>query len=121
MARGFAWAVYVRDDGVSTYAKLVDRDFITDPIRGWSELGVEGAALFPRSGRPRMVFGVSTTTGRRNYTIVGNPGADLWTGAATVFVCETNDPGMVPPVDSYTVTRRRGESFPVPGPRPNLP
>lgn len=119
MARGFEWAVYVRDDGISTYAKEVDREFVADPVRGWTTAGVEGAALFPRGAQPRRVFGVSVTTGRRNNTIVATAGAPLWNGEATTFTCETNDPGA--PLDTFTVTRRRGESFRVPGPRPNLP
>lgn len=108
--RGFSWAVYVRDDGVTTYAKQVDRNAIADPARGWTTTGAAGAALWPQRGEGRRVFGVSETTGRRGSTLVGNPAAPLWTGAATTFQIEASD-GTI---DTLTVTRRRGESFSVP-------
>jgi hypothetical protein len=112
MARGFVWAVYYTDGGAGAYARQVDADHVQDPIRGWSTDGVAGAQLFPQRAKPRMVYGVSPTTGRRGHTIVGNAAADLWTGAATSFSVETNDPAE--PTDTLVVTRRRGESFAVP-------
>lgn len=121
MARGFVWATYQRDND-ELYAKQVDIDLAAEPGRGWGLTGPpDGHALFPRNAKPRMVFGVSTTTGRRNYTIVASYLAPLWTGEQTVFPCETNDPSPEHTTDLYTVTRRRGESWAVPGPRPNLP
>lgn len=119
MARGFVWATYARDNG-ELYAKQVDIDLAAEPGRGWGLTGPpDGHALFPRNAKPRMVFGVSVVTGRRNYTVVASVDAPLWTGLQATFPCETNDPGA--PQDTYTVTRRRGESWAIPGPRPNLP
>ena len=113
------WATYQRDNG-ELYAKQVDIDLAAQPGRGWGLTGPpDGHALFPRNATPRMVFGVSVTTGRRNYAIIASPDADLWNGLQTVFSCETNDPAVQQ--DDFTVTRRRGESWAIPGPRPNLP
>jgi hypothetical protein len=119
VARGFVWATYIRDNG-EAYAKQVDAELATESGRGWDQTGPpDGHALFPRAAKPRMVFGVSQTTGRRNYTIVAHTGAPLWTGDESIFRCETND--QTAPWDFYTVTRRRGESWPVPGARPPMP
>jgi hypothetical protein len=111
VARGFVYAIYTLDDRTSQYAKQVDRDQSLDPTRGWSLADPTGKPGWPIRAKPRVVLGVSPTTGRRNSTIVAHPDADLWTGVVNVFVCETNDPAE--PNDTYVVTRRRGESFPV--------
>lgn len=108
--RGFQWAVYLRDDGIQQYARLVDKNSFADPVRGWPASSAAGVPLFPQRGRPRIVYGVSETTGRRGSTICGSTTAPLWTGEATTFEVETTDAGR----DVLTVTRRRGESFAVP-------
>lgn len=109
------YALYTADSGVQ-YAKLVDRENAADPIRGWSQADPTGFQGWPVGAKPRVVFGVSPTTGRRNSTIVASNAAALWVGTTTAFECETNS--SAEPTDTYTVTRRRGESFPVPGLRP---
>lgn len=114
MGRGFYTALYTDDTGVQYY-KQVDADQAVDPSRGWALYdGVAAAQMWPQRARPRMVYGVSPTSGRRGKTIVGHPAAPLWTGVAATFVVETNNP--VEPTDTMTVTRRRGESFPIPHP-----
>lgn len=111
VTRGFVYAVYFTDNG-TPYSKQVQRNYAEDPIRGWTPLD-PGAMppLFPLRGKPRMVFGVSPTTGRRNSTIVANTAAALWVGSGgggvDVFQSETDDGSS----DDYVVTRRRGESF----------
>lgn len=111
MARGFIYALYTADDGIQ-YLKQVDADQAADPGRGWAAWdGTSPQALWPARAKAREVFGVSPTTGRRGHTIVASNVALLWTGIQTTFVAETNDPAL--PTDTYGVTRRRGESFPV--------
>lgn len=112
MARGFVYALYTRDDRATQYAKQVDREAAADPVRGWSAADPTGHPTWPLRALPRRVYGVSPTSGRRNHTIVASVDADLWTGLANAFVSETSDPTQ--PTDTYTVTRRRGESFPSP-------
>lgn len=114
MARGFVYALYTRDDRVTQYAKQVDAESALDPGRGWATSDPTGFPTWPLRALPRRVFGVSATSGRRNSTIVASVDAALWTGLANTFVCETSDPTQ--PTDTYTVTRRRGESFPSPHP-----
>lgn len=112
VARGFVWAVYISDNPIRRYARLVDADFVEDPTRGWTTLGVADLVPFPQQSRPRRVFGTSAATGRKGSAVVGSTSADLWTGVVNFFIGETNDGEL----DSYTVTRRRGESirhFPV--------
>src|SRR5262245_8190587 len=103
--RGFIWAVYISDNPIRRWARLVDRDQQLDSNRGWSTLGVEDLVPFPQQSRPRRVYGTSPTTGRRGSTIVGSTTAPLWTGTANSFFVETNDGD----VDSCVVTFRRGE------------
>lgn len=112
MPRGLVWRTYVADDGVSTYSKLADADEAADPTRGWAPLGVPPAQVFPRQSRPRLVYGVSPTTGRRGHTVVASTAAPLWTGAATSFVVRSSGSGE--DTDTLNVTRRRGESFAIP-------
>lgn len=112
MARGFVWAVYISDNPIRRFAKLVDADQVGDASRGWSTVGVADLVPFPQQSRPRRVFGTSAGTGRKGSAVVGSTTADLWTGAVNFFVGETNDGEL----DSYTVTRRQGEfirHFPV--------
>lgn len=101
------YGVYVADDGTTQYARLVDSDQFAQAARGWSATGVAGLALLPIKAKPRVVYGVSATTGRRGSAVVATPTADLWTGVATTFAVEANDGTS----DTMTVTRRRGESF----------
>lgn len=101
------YGVYVRDDGTTQYARLVDADQFAQASRGWSATGVAGLPLFPIKSKPRVVYGVSATSGRRGTAVVATTGADLWTGVATTFAVEANDGTS----DTMTVTRRRGESF----------
>ena len=115
MARGYRYALYTTDLGTQ-FAKLVDADQAVDLARGWdTTTDVTGYPGWPVGAKARRVFGVSPTTGRRNSTIVATVGAPLWAGTVTVFSCETNDAASGN-VDLYTVTRRRGESFPAPHP-----
>jgi hypothetical protein len=107
MPRGMRYGVYVRDDGTTQYARLVDSDEFGQAERGWSATGVAGLPLLPIKSKPRVVYGVSATTGRRGTAVVATVAADLWTGAATTFDVEANDGTS----DTMTVTRRRGESF----------
>jgi hypothetical protein len=107
MPRGMRYAVYVRDDGTTKYARLVDSDQFAEAGRGWSATGVAGLPLLPIKSKARVVYGVSATTGRRGSAVVATVGADLWTGVATTFTVEANDGTS----DTMTVTRRRGESF----------
>lgn len=110
MPRGFVWAVYVSDDPIRRWARLVDADQVLDPNRGWTTTGVTDLRPFPTMSRPRRVLGSSPTTGRRGSTVVPNTTAPLWTGAATNFFVETND-GQV---DSMTVVKRVGERIRLP-------
>lgn len=111
MARGFIYALYTADDGVQ-YLKQVDADQAVTPERGWALWdGVSPAQAWPMRAKPRKVYGVSPITGRRGETIVAHTAALLWTGASSSFEIETNDPSD--PRDVLTVTRRRGESFPM--------
>lgn len=112
MARGFTWAVYISDNPIRRWAKLVDTDQLGDANRGWSTTGVADLAPFPQQSKPRRVYGTSPTTGRRGSTVVGSTTAPLWNGTATQFIGETNEGGH----DTYTVTFRKGERirhFPV--------
>lgn len=107
MPRGMVYARYRRDDGTTFYARLVDADEFAQAERGWDRTGIAGLPLLPIKAKPRMVYGVSATSGRRGSAIVAHVGATLWTGAATTFDVEANDGTS----DTMTVTRRRGESF----------
>lgn len=107
MPRGMRYAIYVADDGTTQYARLVDADQVAQAARGWVTTGVAGLPLLPIRAKPRVVYGVSTTSGRRGSAVVATPTADLWTGVATTFTVEANDGTS----DTMTVTRRRGESF----------
>jgi hypothetical protein len=107
MPRGMRYGIYVADDGTTQYARLVDADEITQAARGWSTSGVAGLPLLPIRSKPRVVYGVSATSGRRGSAVVATTAADLWTGVATTFTVEANDGTS----DTMTVTRRRGESF----------
>jgi hypothetical protein len=107
MPRGMRYGVYVADDGTTQYARLVDSDQFAQAARGWSATGVVGLPLMPIKSKPRVVYGVSATSGRRGSAVVATTGADLWTGVATTFTVEANDGTS----DTMTVTRRRGESF----------
>jgi hypothetical protein len=106
MPRGMVYAIYVADDATQ-YARLVDADQVTQAARGWVTTGVAGLPLLPIRSKPRVVYGVSATTGRRGSAVIATTTADLWTGAATTFAVEANDNTS----DTMTVTRRRGESF----------
>lgn len=113
MPRGMVYRVYVADSG-DLYARLVDSDQAAQAGRGWSATGpapdntpVAGLPLLPIRSKPRVVYGVSATSGRRGSAIVATTTATLWTGAATTFDVEANDGTS----DTMTVTRRRGESF----------
>jgi hypothetical protein len=101
------YGIYVADDGTTQYARLVDSDQFLEAGRGWSATGVAGLPLLPIKAKPRVVYGVSATTGRRGSAVVATPTATLWTGAVTTFSVEANDGTD----DTMTVTRRRGESF----------
>lgn len=101
------YGVYVRDDGTTQYARLVDSDEFTQAARGWSATGVAGLPLLPIKSKPRVVYGVSATSGRRGSAVVATTTATLWTGATTTFTVEANDGTS----DTMTVTRLRGESF----------
>lgn len=107
MPRGMRYAIYVADDGTTQYARLVDSDQVAQAPRGWVTTGVAGLPLLPIKSKPRVVYGVSATSGRRGSAIVATTTADLWTGVATTFAVEANDGTS----DTMTVTRRRGESF----------
>lgn len=100
------YAIYTADDATN-YARLVDSDQAAEASRGWVTAGVAGLPLLPIKAKPRVVYGVSTTSGRRGSAVIGSVTATLWTGAATTFDVEAND-GTT---DTMTVTRRRGESF----------
>lgn len=106
MPRGMVYAIYTADDGTD-YARLVDADQAAQASRGWVTTGVAGLPLMPIRSKPRVVYGVSATSGRRGTAVVATTTADLWTGAATTFAVEANDGTS----DTMTVTRRRGESF----------
>lgn len=101
------YAIYEADDGTTQYARLVDADEVTQAARGWVTTGVAGLPLLPIRAKPRVVYGVSATTGRRGTAVVATTGADLWTGVATTFAVEANDNTS----DTMTVTSRRGEFF----------
>jgi len=106
MPRGMRYAIYESDLG-DNYARLVDADQIGEASRGWVTTGVAGLPLLPIRAKPRVVYGVSATSGRRGSAVVATTAATLWTGAVTTFDVEAND-GTT---DTMTVTRRRGESF----------
>jgi len=105
MPRGFVWAVYISDNPIRRWAKLVDADQVADPARGWSTLGVEDLVPFPQQSKPRRVYGTSPTTGRRGSTVVGSTSAPLWSGSATTFTVEANDQSL----DTIAVTFHKGE------------
>lgn len=100
------YAIYEADDATQ-YARLVDADQAAAAARGWVTAGVAGKPLLPIRSKPRVVYGVSATSGRRGSAVVATTAADLWTGVATTFSVEANDGTS----DTMTVTRRRGESF----------
>jgi len=106
MPRGMVYAIY-ESDTTAVYARLVDADQAAEASRGWSSVGVAGLPLLPIRAKPRRVYGVSPTTGRRGMAIVASTSADLWTGVVTTFDVEGNDNLA----DTMTVTRRVGESF----------
>jgi hypothetical protein len=99
------YGVYTLDDGVTTFARLVDADEFTQTDRGWTATGVAGLHLLPRAFKVRRVYGVSPTSGRRGTAVVASVDAPLWTGAATTFDVEANDNTT----DTMNVTGRRGE------------
>lgn len=106
MPRGMRYAIYESDAGTQ-YARLVDADQVAEASRGWVTTGVAGLPLLPIKSKPRVVYGVSATSGRRGSAVIATPTADLWTGVDTTFTVEANDGTS----DTMTVTRRRGESF----------
>lgn len=107
MPRGMVYAIYEADDGTTQYARLIDADQAAAASRGWVTTGVAGLPLLPIRAKPRVVYGVSATTGRRGSAVIATTDADLWTGVANTFAVEANDGTS----DTMTVTRRRGESF----------
>jgi hypothetical protein len=110
MPRGMVWAIYLRDDGVTGHARLVDADQVQQPARGWGTSGVANFPIFPQQCRPRRVLGSSPTTGQRGYAVIGNTGAPLWRGTVTTFTVAAND-GTV---DTMAVVGRVGERFRTP-------
>lgn len=105
MPRGFVWATYISDNPTRRFARRVDADQVLDPGRGWTMSGIADLTPFPQLSRPRMVFGTSTTSGRRGVTVVGSTTAPLWVGSSTTFSVEANDQTT----DVMTVTGRQGE------------
>jgi hypothetical protein len=103
MPRGFAWAYYESDDGV-TYALRVDQDYVEMPERGWTAPAVAGTPVYPRGWVPRKVVGLDEA-GHPREALVGTVTCDLWTGAATTFVINATD--ELP--HTCTVTGRRSE------------
>lgn len=108
MPRGRVWAIYVKDDGITGYARLVDADHALDAPRGWSTLDVGSYSPIPTGFKPRYVAGISPTTGRRGTAVIASLSADLWTGAVTNFEVEAND-GTI---DVMTVVGKYGEREP---------
>lgn len=90
MPRGFVWAIYVTDAGLS-YATRVDANYAQDPDRGWFTEGVLGLPLLPGSFRKRHVRGIDES-GRIQTAVVAHLGAALWSGTIHAFVFETTDP-----------------------------
>jgi hypothetical protein len=101
------YGTYISDAG-DHYARLIDNDQAGEASRGWVASGsAAGLPLLPIRAKPRRVYGVSATTGRRGSAVVASTTATLWTGAVTTFDVEANDQTT----DTMSVTRRRGESF----------
>ena len=105
MPRGFTWAVYISDNPIRRWARLVDSDQVVHSERGWTTTGIEDLAPFPQQSSPRTVHGTSAQSGLRGSAVVGSTTAPLWTGSVNTFVVEANDGSA----DTMTVTRRRGE------------
>lgn len=108
MPRGMVWAIYETDDGVQL-ARRVDADQALDTPRGWVTTGVAGLPTLPVGAKPRRVYGISPTTGRRGSAVIATLDAELWTGAVYTFEVEANDNSL----DEMTVVRRVAERFPV--------
>ena len=89
MARGFVWAEYLTDDGV-TYALRVDADEAADPIRGWTVVQDVATVPLPRGWLPRVVIGTDEN-GHPRSTRVSSVDAPLWVGDVTSFVIEGSD------------------------------
>ena len=106
MPRGMEYAIYTDDAGANC-ARLVKADEVAEASRGWVHAGVAGLPLLPIKSKPRVVYGVSATTGRRGSAVIATTAATLWTGATTTFAVRGDDGSA----DTMTVTRRRGESF----------
>lgn len=105
------WAGYKNDDGV-VVAKLADETEVNDPTRGWIVPWDFLWPHFPRRARPRLVYGYSTTTGRRGHTIAASPDAPIYqlNSGVTTFVVST--PEDVNPTDTLSITSRAGEKWP---------
>jgi len=86
MPRGFVYCGYTCDNG-DVFQTLVDADEALIADRGWAAVTV-GADLLPQQFRPRRIYGLSPSTGRRARIRVGTTTCDLWTGVANTFTVE---------------------------------
>lgn len=107
------WAIYVTDDNQS-YAKLADETEVGDPNRGWERVDNPFIPVFPRGAKPRMVYGYSSTTGRRGHTIVAHVGAPLWQTISGVNSFNVSAEDSPTGIDTLQVTSRVGERWPRP-------
>lgn len=108
MPRGMRRGAYETDGG-TTYRWNTDADRFLIATFGWTEAGGTVPHL-PRGAHPRMVHGVSSTSGRRASAVVPSVTADVWTGAATSFTIEASDSTT----DTMTIVGRSGERPPLP-------
>lgn len=81
--RGRQHGAYVNDRGVS-YDMLTTDHAFNQGSAGWA-LSDAGSTRSPRRFKPRRVYGLSPTSGRRGSAIVATLTADLWTGTAATF------------------------------------
>lgn len=105
MPRGFVWADYVSDTGV-TFALRVDADYAEDSSRGWVHPSSPGTPVYPRGWTARRVTGLDES-GHPQQAIVGTTSCDLWTGAIGTFLINASDET----VHLVLVTGRLAERF----------
>lgn len=113
------WAVYVTDTG-REYVKLADVDEVADANRGWRPFNDDpiGMPTMPRGSKPRLVYGISPTTGRRGHTIVAQITAPLWDPTGSVQTFQVSAEEQPSGKDTLRVTSRVGERFAAPFPAP---
>lgn len=103
MSTGFELCQYIDDNG-TPWRLMVDADYASDPIRGWTVGASPGLYPLPRGWTPRAVIGMAAD-GRIAFARCGTRTCDLWTGAAAAFFFYDSERVLV----EATVIQRKEE------------